>query len=143
MITLTNVSSARGAPMGRRRYGNMDDAEHIAIEWMPFVDGDYDCGGAYFGGGEPIYCVAGFVGYGTDDQEEIAREYIRADDRESAWEQTEGGGRALLPETGSIVKQTIEFLQQYMDGEDDEDIIADTENDIEELQGWLEDKGLK
>lgn len=54
----SNVSSSRGAPMGR----GVDDPEDfdlskpLHIAQVPMVDGDYDPGGAYWGSGL-IYCV--------------------------------------------------------------------------------------
>lgn len=55
--TLTEVSSARGAPMGRRDTHRDDRWEPIKliVQHLPFVDGDYDSGGAYWGAGEPLW----------------------------------------------------------------------------------------
>lgn len=144
MITLTKLSSTRGASMGRSEYGSIGDAETVAIEWMPFVDDCYDTGGAYWGGGTPMYCVAGYIG-----DEEIARIYLRAGDRAEAIddvaELVDWAYTTLLPETGSIVKQTIEQLQAYQATlrEDEEELVESTWDEIAELEGWLEEKGLK
>ena len=52
-----NVSSPYGAPMGRRS----DPIEgKVHLQRVPFVDGDYDKGGAYWGGGRdtpPLWCA--------------------------------------------------------------------------------------
>ena len=47
---LSNVSSRYGAPMGRCNTVPAGDASIlIHLERMPWVDGDYDPGGAYWG----------------------------------------------------------------------------------------------
>ena len=49
-----NVSSKYGAPMGRRSdkvFGK------VHLERVPFVDGDYDQGGAYWGGPANLWCA--------------------------------------------------------------------------------------
>jgi hypothetical protein len=141
MITLTELSGKYGAPMGRSDEGNMADADSIAIEWMPYVDGDYDVGGAYWGGGEPMYCAAGYL-----LGDEIARCYIRAASRDAAKIGLDLYFGSLppmvLPETGSIVKQTLAFLANWLETENtdgDDDVTAD---EISDLESWLEEKGL-
>lgn len=64
-----------GAPMGRRSAPNLEGKCHL--QYVPFVDGDYDKGGAYWGGGrytKPLYCA-------WNDEGEI---YLRANSREDA-----------------------------------------------------------
>ena len=53
-----DVSSPYGAPMGRS-YDKLDDfAGKAHLQRVPFVDGDYDQGGAYWGGGgTPLFCA--------------------------------------------------------------------------------------
>ena len=53
-----NVSSARGAPMGRRTIKD-NPAAKVYVQQVQFVDGDYDAGGAYWGGypAKPLYCA--------------------------------------------------------------------------------------
>lgn len=54
---LSEVGSARGAPMGRRDH-HADDQDapiKLIVHHLPFVDGDYDAGGAYWGAGEPLW----------------------------------------------------------------------------------------
>ncbi len=78
----SNVSSKYGAPMGRRSdkpedFGNVRGARLVRV---PFVDGDYDPGGAYWGGGTPLYCA-----WGDDDvRGERMVAYVRAPSREAA-----------------------------------------------------------
>lgn len=56
MRPLTEVSSARGAPMGRRdTHGDHDAPIQLVVHHLPFVDGDYDAGGAYWGAGVPLW----------------------------------------------------------------------------------------
>lgn len=54
-----NVSSKYGAPMGRHSDlpQNFDFSKPLHMRRVPFVDGDYDPGGAYWGGGSALWCV--------------------------------------------------------------------------------------
>lgn len=57
----SNVSSKYGAPMGRRRLMENPTGK-VRIFRVKFVDGDYDDGGAYWGGGpqsKPLFCIRG------------------------------------------------------------------------------------
>jgi len=143
MITLTQLSCTYGAPMGRRDEGNLNNATSFALEWMPFVDDCYDAGGAYWGGGDPLYCIVGYA-----DGEEVARHYVRAKDRDDASdivaESLDSEQCFPVPETGSIVKQTIEFLEEYKAGLsiEEEDMVEATNDEIEALEGWLENGRL-
>ncbi len=86
MIKLSDVGSKWGAPMGRRAF-------HIARGLREFVEtrlslarvrlnGDYDNGGAYWGGGGlPLYRVAGEF-EGTEIEF-----FLRANNRDHAKEQ--------------------------------------------------------
>ena len=55
------VSGKYGAPMGRPSQGDAtEDYIKLACKAVPMVDGDYDKGGAYWGGGSGrgrVYCV--------------------------------------------------------------------------------------
>jgi len=62
-MKLSNVSSKYGAPMGRPNT-LPDDTEapiELTLYELAWVDGDYDAGGAYWGGSdrEHIYCADG------------------------------------------------------------------------------------
>lgn len=53
-----NVSSKYGAPMGRRSDPIESLEGPVYLCRVPFVDGDYDKGGAYWGGGgQPLFCA--------------------------------------------------------------------------------------
>ena len=73
----SSVSSPYGAPMGRRSTPLRDMSGKVRLARVPFVDGDYDPGGAYWGGGRyslPLFCVW------NDD----AEHYLRAANRDAA-----------------------------------------------------------
>lgn len=81
-----NVSSPRGAPMGRRDSipADLETVKTLSLSFVPFVDGDYDAGGAYWGGGKdslPLFCA-----WGESDTEQAAI-YLRAAGWSSAAEQ--------------------------------------------------------
>lgn len=78
-----NVSSRFGAPMGRRSTPLEELAgQKVHLERVPFVDGDYDQGGAYWGGppSEPLYCA----------WNEHGAAYCRARSRDEAKQQFPG-----------------------------------------------------
>lgn len=56
-----NVSGRYGAPMGRQNVrGDMEYAGRLNLRRVPFHDGDYDGGGAYWGrrsGGQSLFCA--------------------------------------------------------------------------------------
>lgn len=60
-LVLENVSSPRGAPMGRRDQLPDDTTKPVKLrlERLRWVDGDYDSGGAYWGHtpGATIFCA--------------------------------------------------------------------------------------
>ena len=72
------VSCYRGAPMGRADWGLIEHRERpmmMYLQRVRLIDGDYDLGGAYWGGhpDEPLFCAwAECV---------EARVFIRAKDR--------------------------------------------------------------
>lgn len=53
------VASRYGAPMSRLNVGGaLSEPTWLNIRRVPFIGGDYDRGGAYWGGGgETLYCV--------------------------------------------------------------------------------------
>lgn len=70
--------SSRGADMGRRDWGLIEHRNRpmmMHLQRVSFVDGDYDLGGAYWGGcpSEPLFCAW----CETVD----ARVFVRAKDR--------------------------------------------------------------
>lgn len=82
-----DVSSARGAPMGRPSDPLEEFSPPVHLERVLMVDGDYDAGGAYWGGGgSPVFCVWDNDGHAA---------YFRARDSNAA--------RAELPPSWRIV----------------------------------------
>jgi len=69
------VSAKYGAPMGRRSSNAEDFQGKAHLQRVPFVDGDYDQGGAYWGGPATLWCA-------WDDHGAVI--YVRADDRDAA-----------------------------------------------------------
>lgn len=140
-MRLAKVNSSRGAPMGR-------SAKHMTgltdplfeLERVPLVDGAYDCGGAYWGSPDDLWC-ADFTTPLTSTV--ILHFFVRAPSREAAMEKV----REMYPdakfakETGSVIEQTIAMLQAYVDNErttgadkdDDPDYLLGVEEEIEEL----------
>lgn len=56
-LPCNNASSRYGAQMGRRNQ-TQGKPERLHLQRVRFVDGDYDSGGAYWGGGGlPLYCA--------------------------------------------------------------------------------------
>jgi len=76
-----NASSRYGAQMGRRNQ-TQGAPELLHVQRVKFIDGDYDAGGAYWGGGGiPLYC--GFSGPETTNDEPIMV-FVRARSAEEA-----------------------------------------------------------
>ena len=83
MRKLPNVSSPRGAPIGRSNTVTEPDFPvKFRLERMQLVDGDYDNGGAYWGGypSGPMWVAWGMA---EDEEQEV---FIRAKNREEAKE---------------------------------------------------------
>jgi len=54
------VDCSRGAPMGRRSLEASNLSGPVHLERVTMYDGDYDKGGAYWGGGfgtDPLFCM--------------------------------------------------------------------------------------
>lgn len=84
-LVLEKAYSMYGADMGRanRLPDNRNAKAKLQLQRLKFVDGDYDVGGAYWGGGcgTYIYCAFG------DIEEVNARVFVRAADRDGAKKQ--------------------------------------------------------
>ena len=76
-MKLPKVSCKYGAPMGRREYHTKPAGRTVLIANIPLDSGGYDCGGAYWGLGAPLYCATDGGDY---------REFIRAWSRAEAAE---------------------------------------------------------
>ena len=73
------VQCRYGAPLGR--FDRLTDfASRLHLERVPFIDGDYDQGGAYWGGypSLPLYCAW------NDGANGMQACYTRAKDRQAA-----------------------------------------------------------
>ena len=80
VLTLPNGSSRYGAQMGRRNeIPETYAGEKLRLTRLPFVDGDYDRWGAYWGGPATVWCAWGETADGED-----VRIFVRAWFRESA-----------------------------------------------------------
>lgn len=82
-MTLPNVSSKYGAPMGRR---NVLPDDHtlpckLQLDKLEWVDGDYDEGGAYWGGDSTTNI---YWAYGTADDNTEVNVFVRASSRRLA-----------------------------------------------------------
>lgn len=77
MKQFPDVNSKYGAPMGRPTYGDPGDRP-MQLFRVKLVDGDYDDGGAYWGGppSDPLWCLRG------DD----VQYFVRAKSRWQAFE---------------------------------------------------------
>ena len=81
MIKLPEVSSRYGAPMGRPNAAPANwqadpEPRSLRLAMVPLDSGGYDSGGAYWGLGQPLYCLA------TRDGELLA--FVRASRRLTA-----------------------------------------------------------
>jgi hypothetical protein len=72
MITLSNVSSKYGAPMGR---DSSEPSGKVRLQRVRLDSGGYDSGGAYWGIGQALWCAEDVDGN---------RKFFRASDREAA-----------------------------------------------------------
>jgi len=79
---LSAVSCKYGAPMGRRNIipDDIETAGKLYLNRLEWVDGDYDKGGAYWGGGmgDSIYRASG------ETATETVEVFVRAVTREDA-----------------------------------------------------------
>lgn len=76
------ATSKYGAQMGRSRILNAKQPCRLYLQRIVFQDGDYDSGGAYWGGppSDPLYCAFA----GNDDDEIVVMLFVRAKSREEA-----------------------------------------------------------
>lgn len=86
MPPLEHLSCTYGAPMGRRNRCEMqpDEVDKVFLAIVPMVDGDYDSGGAYWGGGgQPLwraYCEMEI----TEGEIDVFEQFLRARNRDEA-----------------------------------------------------------
>lgn len=90
-IKLPNGSSMYGAQMGRSNSIPQDisTCKKLYLQRLKWVDGDYDEGGAYWGGmmGDYVYCAHG------ESETEQVRIFVRGIDRTDAKEEV----RIIVP----------------------------------------------
>lgn len=143
-LTLAPVNVKYGAPMGRHYYHRTGLTDpQFQLERVPLIDGGYDAGAAYWGTPDDLW-LADFTTPITGTG--IVRYFVRANSRDEAMEVVKRDYRTavFLPETGSIIEQTIKFLQNYRDrldaqGDDDnyEEQMAETDSEIADLEDEL------
>ena len=101
------VDAKYGAPMGRRESPIEDFTGPVYLQKVPLIDGDYDEGGAYWGGGSPLYCAWDGVGNAI---------YVRAKDSSAAKKKLPSHWRyaSKSPKSRNSL-YAEEMLQQYME----------------------------
>ena len=57
-IELPKVDCRYGSPMGRRDVPPGEDNPQLCLQRVPFIDGCYDRGGAYWGGPANLWCAS-------------------------------------------------------------------------------------
>jgi hypothetical protein len=142
-LKLFKLDCSRGAPMGRPYFHRTGlTLPQFQLERVPLMDGAYDCGGAYWGAPDDLWC-ADFTTPLTGTQ--IVHYYVRAKDREAAMAEVRKTypDAEFLPETGSIIKQTIEYLRNYCDTLSDSDLDGELKEDTEREIDLLEDELIR
>lgn len=104
------------------------------VERVPLVDGGYDYQGAYWGSPDNLW-VADFTTPRTGTV--IVHYFLRAPSRAEAMlmVRRDYPSAKFDPETGSIIEQTIAFLQNYLD---QRDAMGDEEGDDDETDAHIE-----
>jgi hypothetical protein len=130
---LTEVSSARGAPMGRRDVeGDHDASYSLIVHHLPFIDGDYDSGGAYWGaGGGPLWRAVEAV-----DTNPAVEMFIRAKDR---WDAL-AAVREEYPNCVIVDTPIESWFEDFVEGYEtaalwsSTDVIATDDGETEDVQ---------
>ncbi len=138
-MKLKILRSTHGASMGRCFiHAHGVERLQFELEWVPFMDGAYDAGGAYWGAPDNLYCAVA-----RSDNQELVRAFYRASSREDAkllvledYPESE-----FEVENGSLIEQMIETLEEYKAGLDiDDELMAEElSEDILGLESMLED----
>jgi hypothetical protein len=135
------VDAKYGAPMGRRQDPVEEFVEPVCLQKVPMIDGDYDEGGAYWGGGTPLYCA-------WDDEGHAV--YVRAKDSSAAKKKLPAHWKYANKATKSRNSlYAEEMLQQYMEtalwsSTDDDDVSLDRNHSTDDIakktkEGMLKD----
>ncbi len=142
--TITDVSSPRGAPMGRGRYANSADsvARPVTLFRLPLDGGGYDPEGAYWGAPSNLWCA-------TDEQD--FRTFTRANTFNQAAAQIIGlypflKGEDFAP--GSLDVRFEVFFDSYVkvalwSSADTPDSSTDREVALDEYDGGLHPDSLE
>lgn len=93
------VDGSRGAPMGRSEYGTNPEPKSVRLFRVRLDSGGYDTGGAYWGGGQALWCA-------TDDAD--YRRFVRADGQLSAIV-------ALELEAGALKRRPLSKIARLRD----------------------------
>ncbi len=121
-----------GAPMGRQESPVEDFTGPVYLQKVPMVDGDYDEGGAYWGGGTPLYCAWDGEGNAI---------YVRAKDSAAAKKKLPSHWRyAGKTPTSKNSLYAEEMLQQYMEtalwsSTDEDDMPLDRGHSTDDISG--------
>jgi hypothetical protein len=124
--------------MGRRAVHAYGTAPDFELERCP-LDAGYDAGGAYWGAPDNLWCAEGML-----DGEVVVHYFVRADDRAAAMAAVlaDYPGATFQYETGALIEQMVEHLQEYRDrcrAYDPQEDLCDVESEIEALQQDLDD----
>lgn len=85
MPPLTDLNCSRGAPLGRRNTCEMlpEEVGRVFLQHVPFIDGCYDKGGAYWG--YPANLYRAYVEMEiTEGVIDVFEHFLRANTREKA-----------------------------------------------------------
>jgi hypothetical protein len=131
-VKLSEVSSRYGAPMGRRdTHGDRDDSINLIVHHCPFVDGDYDEGGAYWGAGEPLWRAI--------SQEATVEFFFRAKDRRTAVEHV----REQYPHCEILPTPRERWFEEFVMGYETAALWSSSDGDHESLEEFELDDETK
>ena len=86
-LVLPKVNGSHGSPMGRSSYNDLPHkAIKVHLNYVPFIDGAYDRGGAYWGCPANLYCAEFQIYNEQEDKEYEGCCFVRASSRTEAKE---------------------------------------------------------
>ena len=131
MRELSDVGSARGAPMGRSDEIHSPEQDVVfEVERLEWVDGDYDRGGAYWGGtkGEYIYRFEGESDAGIETM------FVRATSLTKAFDQLKGTySKASLAESADLSSFVSSYREAALWSTHNSNYDEDPDNEAEML----------
>jgi hypothetical protein len=127
----SDVSSQYGAPMGRRESWDEPTGPLTVFRVRP-VDGDYDDGGAYWGGltDRPLYCARG---EGKEFRIEL---FVRAPDRETAMARLREGYTGIEfaeDESADLYAMTEAYIETALWSGLDDETPLDQDHDEDDI----------